>query len=265
MEVTQNLEILLWRLRSLPDSRSDMSFWIDGLCINQDDISEKNHQVGLMKRIYSQSLSTIVWLGAADTSSDHAMDALQSGPGSGADWQAVLTLWARSYFNRMWIVQELALNKNLSMLICGEKTISRRVFLRHCGSVPSRSGVIAEMIAANNQTNTGQTSIDQDYVWSLATKVKRLLLVPAFGTHPEWLLDLASKSFTTDPRDKIYGLLGLLPDFIVARVDLDYAKPKGVVYLEFASQMLDQCTRLDEALSWCTFTGEISSFTLQPR
>lgn len=37
--------------------------WIDALCINQSQVSERNHQVGMMEDIYSQAECVIVWLG----------------------------------------------------------------------------------------------------------------------------------------------------------------------------------------------------------
>lgn len=40
--------------------------WIDALCINQDSKEEKNQQVPLMDRIYSQARATFMWLGGAE-------------------------------------------------------------------------------------------------------------------------------------------------------------------------------------------------------
>lgn len=40
-------------------------FWIDQICINQEDLGEQSHQVQLMTRIYSEASRTIVWLGPA--------------------------------------------------------------------------------------------------------------------------------------------------------------------------------------------------------
>jgi hypothetical protein len=37
--------------------------WVDAICINQDDIEERNRQVKLMAFIYSRALAVLVWLG----------------------------------------------------------------------------------------------------------------------------------------------------------------------------------------------------------
>ncbi|KAF2491619.1 HET-domain-containing protein, partial [Lophium mytilinum] len=36
--------------------------WIDAICISQKDVSERNHQVSMMKEIYSNARTVRVWL-----------------------------------------------------------------------------------------------------------------------------------------------------------------------------------------------------------
>jgi hypothetical protein len=53
-------------------------YWIDAICIDQDSVLERNHQVQMMKQIYSNAQSVSIWLGEADkqSTSDIAMDFL---------------------------------------------------------------------------------------------------------------------------------------------------------------------------------------------
>lgn len=44
-------------------------FWIDALCINQADIKERNHQVQMMKNIYSSAHFVSIWLGESEQDS----------------------------------------------------------------------------------------------------------------------------------------------------------------------------------------------------
>jgi hypothetical protein len=67
MSVTVNLEKALRHLRC---SALSEEIWIDAICINQADISEKNHQVPLMRHIYSASKVVLIWLGESDDHSD---------------------------------------------------------------------------------------------------------------------------------------------------------------------------------------------------
>jgi Heterokaryon incompatibility protein (HET) len=59
-EVTKNLESALRRLRRATSTRL---IWIDALCINQKDDSERESQVKLMGPIYSGAKEVLVWLG----------------------------------------------------------------------------------------------------------------------------------------------------------------------------------------------------------
>ena len=58
--ITLNLEIALRRLRWEHEERV---LWADGICINQEDNSEKSQQVSHMGMIYEQAVQTIFWLG----------------------------------------------------------------------------------------------------------------------------------------------------------------------------------------------------------
>lgn len=49
-------------------------YWIDAICINQKDNSERGHQVNLMGAIYSQARSVFVWLGPGSADKDRATE-----------------------------------------------------------------------------------------------------------------------------------------------------------------------------------------------
>jgi len=57
--VTQNCEAALRQLRK--KSRS-IRIWIDALCINQQNISERNQQVRMMEEIYRKAKHVRIWL-----------------------------------------------------------------------------------------------------------------------------------------------------------------------------------------------------------
>ncbi|KAF2198951.1 hypothetical protein GQ43DRAFT_359511, partial [Delitschia confertaspora ATCC 74209] len=68
--ITSNCELAIRRLRQPVGKRI---VWIDALCINQSDVRERNHQVSLMKQIYSSSVQTVVYLGEPYWTSDRAI------------------------------------------------------------------------------------------------------------------------------------------------------------------------------------------------
>jgi hypothetical protein len=48
-----------------PKSNTLGHFWVDALCIDQNNIPEKNSQVSKMKEIYEGAKKIVVWLGPA--------------------------------------------------------------------------------------------------------------------------------------------------------------------------------------------------------
>ncbi|KAK0109539.1 hypothetical protein ONS95_002226 [Cadophora gregata] len=149
LNITESLHSALVRLRRLTKSRL---IWADALCINQDDNLEKNHQILLMRQIYSSAFRTLAYLGDEADSSDSAiqlhekiggisfsglpekfvtMEWLQShGLPEYQDpaWLAWSILWRRPWFRRAWVLQEFVLGKDI-VLICGQKKINWKRFV----------------------------------------------------------------------------------------------------------------------------------------
>ncbi len=68
LSASSNLADAIRRLQELrvDDCASDNNVkwvWIDKICINQDDLSERSRQVQMMNLIYSQAIRTLIWLG----------------------------------------------------------------------------------------------------------------------------------------------------------------------------------------------------------
>lgn len=64
-------------LRRMRKEEEDRMLWIDAVCINQDDLEERNHQVALMVDVYSNTSLCLVWLGEAVCSGDRIVRAIQ--------------------------------------------------------------------------------------------------------------------------------------------------------------------------------------------
>lgn len=56
--------------------QTPVRFWADAICINQNDVQERNQQVALMTRIYSGAELVVAWLGDGDAEIRLAMDTL---------------------------------------------------------------------------------------------------------------------------------------------------------------------------------------------
>ena len=280
-EVPKNLEALLQRLRRLPDTRSGMKFWVDALCINQSDVNEKNHQVKLMQSIYSKAFAVIVWLGDATEDNDKAIEFISSithltlaeegtfDPWSGQvketlslreefsvlPWAALFSFFSRSYWQRLWIIQELALNHNMSLFLCGEKQLSRNMILRAFGFYQRRSGMIDNLISKELGVFRAFIPIYES-IW--ATFYRVYCLITTGGQTQrlstlEVVLALGRQANATDPRDKVYGILGLLPNTVAERISPNYTLSQEEVFFQLARILLEEASKLDEILSWCCF------------
>jgi hypothetical protein len=74
VKVTENLYIAMKNIRQKSDT---LAIWIDQLCINQVDLSERSQQVLLMAEIYRKAQKTIIWLGKSADNSNLAMKVVQ--------------------------------------------------------------------------------------------------------------------------------------------------------------------------------------------
>ena len=74
--IRRNLWNFIHRLRHIDESRY---LWADAICINQDDLIEKGHQVSVIGRIFSLAVDTLVWLGKGDDDSERVMKAATTG------------------------------------------------------------------------------------------------------------------------------------------------------------------------------------------
>lgn len=50
--------------------------WIDALCINQKDVTERGHQVGIMHEIYRNTQKNLIWLGHDDGTTAASLETL---------------------------------------------------------------------------------------------------------------------------------------------------------------------------------------------
>ncbi|KAK4170826.1 heterokaryon incompatibility protein-domain-containing protein [Triangularia setosa] len=160
--VRQNLFTALLYLR-LPDKTRRL--WIDAVCINQNDIRERENQVSIMQHIYQKATDVIAWTGEADHPRDKKGVAfleeikLQTGytqlgfpvgmmsdkadltPGTlgwlksvtpfgfvNSPWLDLLAILERPWFSRIWIVQEVVMGKTVTVW-CGHHRIEWFDFL----------------------------------------------------------------------------------------------------------------------------------------
>ncbi len=256
--------------------QAPLSLWADAICINQDDLKERESQVLLMRRIYSAAETVLAWLGDQDyTDVFEAFEAFsieiqrcrlsgQEVLGSlewmddlelfrdGKIWDNIEDFLVNSYWSRIWILQEIVLAKwmvlvtsngsfawitvaSVSSLLVGKtretwSSPSNQVRLPNSGFLElGMEGympwtAVGQPIALRDSLRfSSETSSSQSFIrWHVA-------------------LQLALEYAATDPRDHVYGILG------VTGLDIkpDYtSKTTADVFRDFASGFLKACKNM---------------------
>jgi hypothetical protein len=111
LKVTTNLYAALSHLRNFFFQRI---IWVDAICIDQKNIGEREQQILLMAKIYSQAICVLVWLGEKTKDIDGALENIQlaadgelvASSKKEINRQAVLALLERPWFQRIWVREQ---------------------------------------------------------------------------------------------------------------------------------------------------------------
>ncbi|KAG4429435.1 hypothetical protein IFR05_015087 [Cadophora sp. M221] len=266
--ITPRLEEALHHLRYQDKPRM---LWVDALCIDQANNNERRYQVGLMRQIYSNCASGIVWLGAdEDGVLSRAMTLLTKIEGhdieslgyskepvsdrfldenvspeyelSGTDWGAIQELLVKNHvWRRVWIMQEISLAPRV--ILTSEK------LTLEWSLIESLLGMGKHYTDAFHATfGHGSVSRLASDTFSTAQIIKsqRKLCLQEGDTTGTSLMDvLARFRFTesTDPRDKVFALLGLASDTL--GIKADYSTDVNEVFTDAAVRIINERENLD--------------------
>ncbi|KAF5230135.1 hypothetical protein FAUST_9995 [Fusarium austroamericanum] len=157
-KVTPNLHHALEEIRKSQRIRQGFKIWIDAICIDQTNPSERGRQVARMRDIYESAWQVLIWLGPTDPSTELAFSALhwlsreskEPNPmenfyreGPSFDMRPLAIMWptyhspmkkevykalydffTRPYWRRMWVLQEVAMGNPNSPVLWGDQCIS---------------------------------------------------------------------------------------------------------------------------------------------
>lgn len=273
--VYANLHDALSDLR-LPDR--ERILWTDRLCINQSDNEERATQVRLMGKIYSQASRVLIYLGKMDRSVEGAIDAIrrvdweytallsQWNPvwltytiwslfktvviaRDEINWDPIVNLLRRSWFQRTWVFQEAVLAKH-GQVICGDQSIPWTVFERSVKAIPHLKTSFQDIPSFQPMDNIIVSGISlmasarsiRHTEWTAFLPHMRLFRhsLPESSLNSQGslkLLDLilGSRSFScTRPQDKVFGMLGVTSqDIRNEYLKPDSSLPPGVVFRRF--------------------------------
>ncbi|ORY01801.1 heterokaryon incompatibility protein-domain-containing protein [Clohesyomyces aquaticus] len=275
----------LKRLRSLWETSETsgsqgMAVWIDALCINQQDIQERNNHVTKMNIIYRNAKAVRIWLGDVVSDSDNgAFEALFRISGfldqrfaagdfknyrtlqrsfaaneemQSIQWNCLSSMLNRAWFRRTWVIQEVGV-ANKATIHLGPLSTSWEML----------SGVI--LILRNYDIDVllwAYTELTADITIALMDKLQKRQREQKHDQidppeTPITLLEILheSRDFKcTVQSDKVYGVLGLADD----RDDYpapDYALPVADVFKGIARSHIAKTNGLT-ILYHCSESGE---------
>lgn len=234
--VTKNLYAALHRLRQREHAKL---VWVDALCINQDDIPERNQQVSIMNKVYWHASRVFVWVGPGDEDTMETMEMIRliahrihenCDPGAPiaswlsklpaendkgkviseaypikakdfprARWQSFWNFYQAGWFFRVWVIQEVRQKLDVWLL---------------CGAFEIEWDLVAlsaswAWIGANKDFITHWRKhyfpsysgfINATLMWDQTLSTRRQAPFLA-------ILHLARLFQSTDPRDKVFAML----------------------------------------------------------
>ncbi|KAI1349340.1 heterokaryon incompatibility protein-domain-containing protein [Xylaria sp. FL0043] len=287
-EATENLEKALRNLRSRDHPRV---LWIDSMCINQNEVNERNAQVRKMDLIYSRSQRVIVWLGPESGDSSLAMEWFQC---TSADFTDMTTffedlmrleprlyetgrkvldvtprhmlyassllaaqnhLLQRTWFRRIWCVQEFILGQHV-VFQCGQNIIASEDFERYIIELSVLIGKVPEFDDSDDKVSKFRhltLDIGRFISWKTRLRDPRVSVLSLLADFSTWA--------SSDPRDKVFGLYGIVPKDNPDRDVLkpDYHLTTSETYVKVAVYFLKQYRNLD-ILSIATQPTELGGF-----
>jgi hypothetical protein len=233
--VTENLATCLHSVVTSPrpDQKESGYLWVDQICINQNDVAERNAQVRRMADIYKIAARVIIWLGQV-TEFDINDVILDLQPGQDREWRGSSifhwvqqwTIFARPWFFRQWIFQEAVFGRQLLVLLGTDFRTWKTMEYLHKTLDPLNEEDIRGDYPFESHVMNG-------FLKSIIDRTRRDMraLKP---TNLGALLRPLRIQQCQDPRDKIFSLVGLAEDVLPADL-VDYTQP-----IEAISQ---RCTR----------------------
>ncbi|PQE24876.1 heterokaryon incompatibility protein [Rutstroemia sp. NJR-2017a WRK4] len=261
--ITKNLASALRHLRYAYEPRV---LWVDALCINQSDISERNQQIPQMREIYDVggAKRVVVWLGEVKNSK-LALDFCERLkerselillPGYDLEWETCYGLFVETpWWSRAWVIQEV-IHKNEVIVHIGNLEPMSIEYI--CDAF--LTFMIPDQNALTNATKS-KSSLKPFITppgknWRSSVRTQKLLMKAAFnipdiraaakGDASDFLLNLPGlivkfrNQDTIDFRDKIYAFLGIANRGpIWHQIPIDYNLSKKSFYTTVARAFIN--------------------------
>ncbi|KAK4898801.1 hypothetical protein LTR49_027736 [Elasticomyces elasticus] len=232
-EVTRNLYAALRRSK-----RSDKVrvMWIDALCINQLDYTERNAQIAMIRRVFGNARRVMVWLGdGGDGMSEQDLTLTLALANRRMPWlsalHAAVDATEPSWWTRAWVVQEVATARVPPLIAFNEFEVELEDLEGYTTSEDGwRNGIPAALSHIKSAIDTYVDLGTRHHLWQTS-----ILEVFLSTQSPD----------ATNPRDKLYSLLSLSRPSDVVAIRPDYTVSVANVFARATSSMAKALSHLD--------------------
>jgi hypothetical protein len=176
--------------------------------IDQNNLDERNHQVGLMDRIYTQAARVFSCIHSPTSNYEDLFRKLQGDHSRNYTKDMASgdlnELFSSRYFDRVWVIQEVALARAAYLLVNDDV-------------LPLTAHVIDRM----KHIQAGTKMLPSVLRWSLGRKMKLGIIA---------CLHASSSCQATDPRDRVYAVMGLMEAQAKSLVPVNYSFDLHMLY-----------------------------------
>ncbi|EAT92226.1 hypothetical protein SNOG_00731 [Parastagonospora nodorum SN15] len=239
--VTSNCEAILREFRP-KEELATRAVWIDAICIDQstDAMAERSFQIPLMGQIYRRAGRVLGWLGAAGERGGNLgtfeslakLTRLWDAQVRQIYWKLFLSV---PWFTRLWVLQEVALSKK-AVIFCGSTSVTfqdvpRVQALLGAQGLPTTHAALLDALVVGFDSRISALE-------SLETADRNVSVTVELMRHARW-------SKTTEAKDKVFALYGLLEAYGLLLPQPDYLMSLGGIFGQTARALITYTRKLE--------------------
>lgn len=247
-DINQNLYAALHHLRSRTANRT---LWIDAICINQADESERDRQVSLMGDIYACAENVVNWLGLSTPNTALGLKTLAFLFGDKdishgkTPWEnhkpsvlraSLQDILQRDYFERIWVVQENALASRITLQLGSETLTWNSGAETHRAICRIKFAVISPSWEAAGLRDIDVRPLLEILEQNMMVTRRKMGKSCREVTILDQAFDMRYRR-ATDRRDMLFALRGMVPEEMRENLVVNYKKSVDELYAEFFKEV----------------------------